>query len=162
MKVVCIKPIGGSCRISSPFGERKDPKTGEKKFHRGIDFACPEGTPIRAVLDGKVIIAGWENPEIQSQGFGLRVYQECVVPPLGKTILVVYAHLKEISKHEGEFVSQSGIIGYSGNTGKSTGPHLHIGFRIKDTSEWLEPEWEEQYMCGCDCHRKDVQNESAV
>lgn len=143
MKIYCIKPFGGSFKILSSFGERIDPVTKEKKIHKGIDFACPEGTPIRAVLDGRILRSGWESEADHKQGYGLRIWQECHYNK--DIILIVYAHLKEIHKREGEFVSQSGIIGISGNTGKSTGPHLHIGARIKDTSTFLDFDFEDNH-----------------
>jgi murein DD-endopeptidase MepM/ murein hydrolase activator NlpD len=141
-KVVCIKPFGGQFRVSSPFGIRIDPITGEKKMHNGIDFACPEGTPIRAILDGKIMISGWENDNDHHQGYGLRIWQECPYTNKEK-LLIVYAHLKEIYKFKGEWVDQSGIVGMSGNTGKSTGAHFHLGARIKDTGTFLDFEFEE-------------------
>jgi len=156
MKIYCIKPFGGSFKISSPFGERIDPKTGEKKFHKGIDFACPEGTPIRAILDGKIYVAGWENPENHKQGYGLRIWQECRYK--NETILIVYAHLNEIHKQDGEFASQSSIIGLSGNTGKSTGPHLHLGSRIKNTNQFLDFEFDSDVSS----IKKDTSNEQTV
>lgn len=142
-KLRCIKPIGGVVKISSPFGERIDPVTKLKKTHNGVDFACIEGTPIRAILDGKIIRSGWESDEDHKQGYGQRIWQECRIN--NETVLVVYAHLNEIHKHEGEYISQSGILGLSGNTGKSTGPHLHLGSRIKDTNHFLDFDFEENH-----------------
>jgi murein DD-endopeptidase MepM/ murein hydrolase activator NlpD len=140
-KVRCIKPFGGSFPISSPFGERIDPKSGVKKMHNGIDFACPENTPIRAVLDGRILVDGWENENDHSHGYGRRIWQECNIN--GTTVLIVYAHLNQINKSQGEFISQSGILGLSGNTGKSTGPHLHLGARIKNTNHFLDFDFED-------------------
>lgn len=142
-KLHCIKPFYGNYPISSPFGERIDPKSGVKKMHNGIDFACPEGTPIRAVLDGKIFISGWENPDDHKQGYGRRIWQECHIN--GETVLIVYAHLSRIDKHEKEFVGQGGLISLSGNTGKSTGPHLHFGGRVKDTNRFLDFDFEENH-----------------
>lgn len=143
-RVRCIKPFGGNFRVSSPFGERIDPITKEKAIHKGIDFACPEGTPIRAVLDGRIIRAGWENELDHKQGYGQRIWQECHLN--GTTVLIVYAHLSQINREEGEWADQSAIIGYSGNTGKSTGPHLHLGARVKDTSCWMDFDFEETHF----------------
>jgi murein DD-endopeptidase MepM/ murein hydrolase activator NlpD len=80
----------------------------------------------------------------QDNAFRLGERQECHIN--GETVLVVYAHLKEIHKHDGEFISQSGILGLSGNTGKSTGPHLHLGARIKDMGQFLDFEFEENHV----------------
>lgn len=143
-KIRCIKPFGGNFRISSPFGERIDPKLGIKKMHNGIDFACPEGTPIRTVLDGKIIVAGWENDSDHSQGYGKRIWTESHIN--GNNVLIVYAHLSEIFKYQGEFIGEGGIIGLSGSSGKSTGPHLHIGARLKDTNIFLDFDWEDNHI----------------
>lgn len=143
-KIRCIKPFGNNYKVTSPFGERIDPKLGIKKMHNGIDFACPEGTPIRAVLDGKVIAAGFENDGDHGQGYGRRIWQECKIN--GSTVLVVYAHLSVIDKCHGEFVCQSGHLGFSGNSGKSTGTHLHLGGRLKDTNTFLDFEFEDNHV----------------
>jgi len=139
--IYSIKPFAGDFSITSPFGDRIDPITKLKTFHKGIDFGCPEGTPIRAVLDGKIISAGWECESEPKQGYGQRIWQECHFNDL--SILVVYAHLSDIQKCVGEFISQAGIIGLSGSTGKSTGPHLHLGCRIKDTNTFLNFSFED-------------------
>lgn len=140
IKVTAIKPFGGDFRVTSPFGERIDPITGEKKNHNGIDFACPEGTPIRAVLGGKIFKAGWENDADHSQGYGQRVWVESTFNDMD--VQVVYAHLSSINKKVDDPVDQGGIIGLSGNTGKSTGPHLHVGVRIKYTNTYMDFDFE--------------------
>jgi len=127
--------------MTSPFGERIDPKLGIKKMHNGVDFGCPEGTPIRAVLDGKIFVSGWECEKDHGMGYGRRVWIESHYK--NETLLIVYAHLSQINKWAGEFVSQSGIIGLSGDSGKSTGPHLHLGCRIKDTNNYLDWRFED-------------------
>jgi murein DD-endopeptidase MepM/ murein hydrolase activator NlpD len=141
ISVSVIKPFGGNFPITSPFGERIDPKSGVKKKHNGVDFGCPEGTPIRAVLDGKISVAGWECENDHDQGYGRRIWIESHYK--NEKLLIVYAHLSQINKWAGEFISQSGIIGLSGNSGKSTGPHLHLGCRIKDTNQFLDWHFED-------------------
>lgn len=135
-RIEVIKPFCGDFPITSPFGERIDPKLKIKKMHNGVDFGCPEGTPIRAVLEGKIIAAGWESDDDHAQGYGQRVWQECHLND--ETYMFVYAHLSQIDKCAGEFISESGILGLSGSTGKSTGPHLHFGCRIKDTNTFVD------------------------
>jgi len=141
ISVSVIKPFGGNFPITSPFGERIDPKSGVKKMHNGVDFGCPEGTPIRSVLDGKIFVAGWECENDHAQGYGRRIWIESHYN--NETLLIVYAHLSQINKWAGEFISQSGIIGLSGNTGESTGPHLHLGARIRDTNQFLNWHFED-------------------
>ena len=108
-------PINGA-RLSSSFGMRKHPILGFNKMHRGTDFAAPEGTPIMASGDGKVIRARWCG------GGG-----NCIKIRHNSTYSTVYAHLKNFARgiREGVRVTQGQIIGYVGSTGMSTGPHLH-------------------------------------
>ena len=108
-------PINGA-RLSSSFGMRKHPILGYNKMHQGTDFAAPEGTPIMASGDGKVIRARWCG------GGG-----NCIKIRHNSTYSTVYAHLKNFARgiKEGKRVRQGQIIGYVGSTGMSTGPHLH-------------------------------------
>ena len=108
-------PINGA-RLSSSFGMRKHPILGYNKMHQGTDFAAPEGTPIMASGDGKVIRARWCG------GGG-----NCIKIKHNSTYSTVYAHLKNFARgiREGTRVRQGQIIGYVGSTGMSTGPHLH-------------------------------------
>mgnify|MGYP001191064402 CR=1 FL=1 len=108
-------PINGA-RLSSSFGMRKHPILGFNKMHRGTDFAAPEGTPIMASGDGKVIRARWCG----GGGNCIKIYHN-------STYSTVYAHLKNFGRgiKEGVRVKQGQIIGYVGSTGMSTGPHLH-------------------------------------
>ena len=108
-------PINGA-RLSSSFGLRKHPILGYTKMHRGTDFAAPEGTPIMASGDGKIIRARWCG------GGG-----NCVKIKHNSTYSTVYAHMSKFASgiNEGVRVKQGRIIGYVGSTGLSTGPHLH-------------------------------------
>ena len=108
-------PINGA-RLSSNFGVRKHPILGYNKMHRGTDFAAPEGTPVMASGDGKIVRARWCG------GGG-----NCIKIKHNSTYSTVYAHLKNFARgiREGARVKQGQIIGYVGSTGMSTGPHLH-------------------------------------
>tara|TARA_Y100000590_G_scaffold362303_1_gene419427 strand:- start:470 stop:1768 length:1299 start_codon:yes stop_codon:yes gene_type:complete len=108
-------PINGA-RLSSSFGMRKHPILGFNKMHKGTDFAAPEGTPVMASGDGKVIRSRWCG------GGG-----NCVKIKHNSTYSTVYAHLSKFGRgiREGVRVKQGQIIGYVGSTGMSTGPHLH-------------------------------------
>tara|TARA_B100000965_G_scaffold344151_1_gene314235 strand:+ start:136 stop:1428 length:1293 start_codon:yes stop_codon:yes gene_type:complete len=108
-------PINGA-RLSSSFGMRKHPILGFNKMHKGTDFAAPEGTPIMASGDGKIVRARWCG------GGG-----NCIKIIHNSTYSTVYAHLKNFARgiKEGAKVRQGQIIGYVGSTGLSTGPHLH-------------------------------------
>ena len=111
-----LKPVAGW--LTSGFGYRRDPFTGQMQFHRGIDLAAAAGTVVRSALDGKVVMAG----------------RNAV---MGNYILIrhqinystLYGHLSQIWVSKGETVSRGDRIGAVGNTGKSTGPHLHFEIR---------------------------------
>jgi len=110
-------PIEG--RVTSSFGEREDPLNGEGAFHPGIDIAAPYGTPVRATADGDV--TG------QSTGAG---YGREVVLDHGHDLLTVYGHLSSIAVLPGQHVVRGQVIGYVGESGRATGPHLHYEVRI--------------------------------
>ena len=112
------QPFNGSYGISQNFGD-----TDTSAFHTGIDYLCPAGTPVLASEAGTVIYAGWRNG-----GYGYCVF---IQHPDG--MITIYEHLqKDIPVTVGETVRRSQVIGYSGSTGNSTGPHLH--FEMHDAS----------------------------
>ena len=112
------QPFDGDYPITQRYGEKDT-----SSFHTGIDYACPPGTPILASEDGRVVKAGWD-----STGYG---YMVEILHPDGNATL--YAHLSRIANgiYVGAKVVQSQVIGYSGSTGNSTGPHLHFEARKK-------------------------------
>lgn len=93
--------------------------------HKGIDFAVPIGTEVLAMADGFVAKSGWENIRDPKQGFGQRVRQQ-IVNEKGQTMTVVYGHLSTIHVLAGHQLHAGDRIGLSGNTGHSTGAHLHV------------------------------------
>lgn len=106
-------------RISDYYGPRRDPFNGEMRMHRGMDFTGPVGTEIYATGDGKV-----EEAEFNSFGYGNQV-----VIDHGFGYKTIYAHLRKIDVEVGEEVKRGQVIGELGNTGRSTGPHLHYEVR---------------------------------
>ncbi|HZT72344.1 MAG TPA: M23 family metallopeptidase [Terriglobales bacterium] len=110
-------PVAG--RISSSFGERLDPFDGEGAFHTGIDIATPIGTPVHVTADGVVLYAGL-----------LRGYGRAIVVSHGHHLRTLYAHLSAFSTTAGQRVDRGDVIGFVGDSGRSTGPHLHYEVRI--------------------------------
>jgi murein DD-endopeptidase MepM/ murein hydrolase activator NlpD len=100
--------------LNSPFGPRVSPWTGETEFHAGIDFAAAPGTPVKASSAGVVRSAG-STP----------MYGHNVLIDHGVGVQSRYAHLQTTSVTAGQRVERGEVIGLSGNTGRSTGPHLH-------------------------------------
>jgi len=112
-----IQPISNKnlTHIGSGFGYRIDPIYKDLRAHKGMDFNAPLGTPIYATADGKVIDAGFNTG-----GFGNRV-----VINHGYGYQTLYGHMLRIKARVGQDVKRGELIGYVGNTGKSTGPHCH-------------------------------------
>jgi murein DD-endopeptidase MepM/ murein hydrolase activator NlpD len=106
--------------ITSPFGQRIDPESKQLRNHGGIDIRAKVGTPVHATGAGRVIAAGWQNPEKHNEGFGQRV-----IIDHGNGNISIVGHLSEISVKQGAKDGRGQVVGKSGNTGKSTGPHVH-------------------------------------
>jgi len=112
-------PVEG--RLTSSFGEREDPFNGEGAFHAGVDISAPSGTVVRATADGLVdsaaMVSGYGREVIMDHGHGVRT---------------IYGHLAGMIVITGQHVTRGQIIGYVGQTGRSTGPHLHYEVRINN------------------------------
>lgn len=117
-----IWPLSGT--LSSGFGPRSSPGGVGSTYHEGIDIAVPEGTPIRAAKGGTVIMASYNG------GYG---NYTCI--DHGSGLSTCYAHQSGFAATSGQSVSQGQVIGYSGNTGSSTGPHLHFEVRINGVAQ---------------------------
>jgi murein DD-endopeptidase MepM/ murein hydrolase activator NlpD len=109
-----IWPVSGP--ITSPFGARWG------SFHEGVDFGVPFGTPIHAAASGTVVWCGWMS------GYG-----NLVVIDHHNGLATAYGHQSSIAVGCNQSVSQGEVIGYVGNTGHSTGPHLHFEVRVNGT-----------------------------
>ena len=108
-------------RVASGYGMRIDPVYHVRKFHQGMDFTAPTGTEVFATGNAKVDFAGWK------QGYG-----NTVILDHGYGYKTLYAHLYKILVRRGQKVRRSDIIALVGNTGKSTGPHLHYEVRLNN------------------------------
>ena len=109
-----IKPISGG-RLTSNFGRRKAPTRGASTYHKGVDWATPVGTAVMASSTGTVAKAGWGS------GYGYVVY---INHADGRQTR--YGHLSKVLVSQGQTVTQGQKIALSGNTGVSTGPHVHF------------------------------------
>ena len=115
--IPAIQPVSNKnlSRVASGFGYRIDPLYKDYRLHAGLDFTAPTGTPIYATADGVVQISGFNtdgygNKVVINHGFG---YQ------------TLYGHMARVKAKVGQSVKRGEVIGYIGNTGKSTGPHCH-------------------------------------
>ena len=122
-------PVAG--RVTSGFGQRHDPFTGEPSLHTGLDVGAPEGTPIRVPAGGVVLSAGPRG------GYG-----NAVEVDHGNGLVTLYGHAAEVLVSKGEFVEPGQEIATVGSSGRSTGPHLHFevrqGGRVVDPSRVLK------------------------
>ena len=112
--------------VSSGYGYRVHPISGEKNLHRGVDIAVAQGTPIKAIHDGRVVSAG------DAGSYGL-----CVVIEDEKGYQSRYAHCSSLSVSAGQEVKRGDVIAAVGSTGNSTGPHLHLEIMLN--GEYLNP-----------------------
>jgi murein DD-endopeptidase MepM/ murein hydrolase activator NlpD len=110
--------------ITSDFGQRTDPYTAERVMHEGLDIAAPHGKEVTAPADGTVIFAGLEG------GYG-----NVLVIDHGYGVKTRYGHLSKVEVHPGDRVHRGELIGAVGNTGRSTGPHLHYEVRVNGLPE---------------------------
>ena len=115
--IPAIQPVSNKDlrRIASGFGTRIDPVYKVSKFHAGLDFTAPQGTPIYATADGRVKLTSYNegsygNHVVINHGFGYET---------------LYGHMVRIKARPGQMVNRGEVIGWVGNTGKSTGPHCH-------------------------------------
>ena len=118
-KVPFATPVGAGVRLTSDFGYRRDPFNGGTRMHNGIDWAGRHGTPIAASAEGVVTFAGWQS------GYGRMVK---IRHAFG--IETRFAHLARIDVRVGQKVSRGDRIGAMGNSGRSTGTHLHYEVRV--------------------------------
>ena len=105
--------------VTSGFAWRTSPFTGKREFHKGIDISAPRGTPIYAPARGNVTFSGRDG----SYGLSIRLKHN-------SSLSTRFAHLHRIAIKSGQTVTRGELIGYVGNTGRSTGPHLHYEVRL--------------------------------
>lgn len=114
-------PVRGA--VNSEFGRRLSPWTGAPEFHSGIDISSDRGTPVKAPAPGVVVFAGAQAE-----------YGNSIILDHGNDIKSLYGHLQKIQVVQGQRVERGQVIALSGNTGKSSGPHLHYEILVKGQS----------------------------
>lgn len=119
-----IWPVRGY--LSSGFGTRRNPFTGQVSSHNGLDIATKTGTPIQAPARGKVIFSARDG------AYGL-----CIIIDHGGGVTTRYAHMNSLAVEVGESVQRGDIIGAVGSTGRSTGPHLH--YEVRSNGVYVDP-----------------------
>ena len=117
-----IWPVRGY--LSAGFGNRKDPFTGQRDFHSGIDISTPIGTRIFAPADGVVLSAGVQG-----------AYGNSIVVDHGYGVVTRYGHMDAFAVRAGQRVRRGDLIGFVGSTGRSTGPHLHYEVWVRDQAQ---------------------------
>ncbi len=114
-------PVGASWRsiVTSEFGGRLDPITGQRDGHTGMDLGVPTGTPIRAALGGTVTLSRYNGS-----------YGNCVMIDHGNGLVTLYGHNSRLLVRAGQTVQAGDVVSLSGATGRVTGPHLHFEVRV--------------------------------
>ena len=117
-----IWPVRGY--LSAGFGNRLDPFTGQRDFHTGLDISAPVGTKVQAPADGVVVSAG------QKGGYG-----NSIILDHGFGVVTRYGHLSGFNVRPGQRVKRGDVIGFVGDTGRSTAPHLHYEVWVRDQAQ---------------------------
>jgi murein DD-endopeptidase MepM/ murein hydrolase activator NlpD len=125
-KVALLYPLVNPVAVTSPFGWRVHPISGTPRFHSGIDLGTATGSPVLAAFSGRVVSSSW-----------LGGYGNAIVLEHGQKLRLLYAHLSESLVSPGQFIPQGAVIGLSGSTGNSTGPHLHFEVQRLTSGEWM-------------------------
>jgi murein DD-endopeptidase len=119
-------PVSESARVTSPFGMRLHPVLGIQRLHTGVDLSVPVGTPVRAVARGRVRRASEDA-----------VNGRVLILDHGHGVSTAYCHNSELRVRAGQWVERGELIAHSGNTGRSTGPHLH--YQLELSSHPVDP-----------------------
>lgn len=140
MDGVLVPPLGKiSANITSPYGAQRYYKTKTGKAisewaHRGVDYGVPQRTPVYAAQNGIITVAEQ-----------MKVHGGTILIDHGQGVVSIYNHLDEILVKKNQYVTKNSLIAYSGNTGLSTGPHLHYGLSVHDVrvnpKEWFTNKW---------------------
>jgi murein DD-endopeptidase MepM/ murein hydrolase activator NlpD len=131
-----VYPLSNPAPITSKFGWRTHPISGNRRFHSGLDIGAPMGAPVVATGSGTIVSAGWNG------GYG-----KAIVIQHNGVQQTLYGHLSEVFVQPGQQIEQGTVIGRVGSTGNSTGPHLHFETRTATADGWIavDPRAEVEY-----------------
>jgi murein DD-endopeptidase MepM/ murein hydrolase activator NlpD len=140
MDGVLVSPLGRvTASITSPYGAQRyyKNKAGQQISewsHRGVDYGVRRGTPVYAAQNGVISVAA-----------SMQVHGGTIVIDHGQGVMSIYNHLDELLVQKNQYVTKNALIAYSGNTGLTTGPHLHYGLSVHDVrvnpQEWFIRKW---------------------
>jgi murein DD-endopeptidase MepM/ murein hydrolase activator NlpD len=120
-----MKPVDAKFKVTQVYGKKSS--LYPSKFHKGVDYGCPVGSPVYACVDGVVTSNSWGS------AFGTHVIIDNAKFADGSAGLWIgYMHLSKVKVSAGQKVKRGQIIGWSGNTGHTTGPHLHVEVQKKE------------------------------
>ncbi len=144
--VASIYPLTNPAPVTSRFGWRTHPLTGNRRFHSGLDIGAPSGSPVVATAAGTVVSAGWNG------GYG-----KAIIIQHSDTQQTLYGHLSEISVQAGQTIAQGTVIGLVGSTGNSTGPHLHFESRMPNPAgKWVAVDPTQEIKYAVDILRRSM------
>lgn len=119
-----MRPVDKKFKVTQPYG--KSSKLYKSGMHKGVDFGCPVGTPVLAMNDGVVTDISW------GRAFGDHIVIDHIKFPDSPGLWVGYMHLSKVKVKAGQRVKRGQIIGWSGQSGHVTGPHLHVEVQKKE------------------------------
>lgn len=143
--VEIIYPLSNPAPITSGYGWRTHPITGNRRFHAGVDIGAPMGAPVVAAGSGIIVSAGW----LGGYGKAITIQHNGVQQTL-------YGHLSEIFVQEGQKIEQGTVIGRVGSTGNSTGPHLHFESRMSTSDGWVAVDPGDEVKYALNNLRRDI------
>lgn len=135
-----FRPVDAKWGISSPFGA-SDSNLREGP-HKGVDFACPVGSPIRACFDGVILLRKTEDEINKKKTKDGKAKEGNRLGLYNRDYRALYWHLQDFECKLGQKVKRGDIIGWSGKTGNASGPHLHFELRILNSDKAVRPEFE--------------------
>lgn len=121
-----ISPFKSKFKVTSPFGDRIHPVTKKAQFHNGVDFGTPLNTPVYASFDGTV-----STFQDAQNGNALILYSDTLKKRIG------FAHLNKYQVKQGR-VKKGDLIAFTGSTGRSTGPHVHVTLKDTVSNQWMD------------------------